>query len=202
MDTPTDAETRPTLLPSEIMDTIASNILQQKDLLHLALAHSTWRDIVIPFHLHYRTVKCADDDGEMWAHLKDNPRRIHNVRSFELQSTAEDEPVEQKPPLTGPGKPRALFNIDMLESMVQLRAFRSVSTGYKKIPRSFQSLKAFQDYREVFLDTLWTACAEIEEVIFWDSIAPGSCSHPSGRNELSSAATVSTICSCTRSTAS
>lgn len=161
----------PIQLPPEIMDSIASNITLQSDLLSLALSHSTWHDIVIPFHLHYRLVRCTEDDADMWDHLKEAPRRLSNIRSLELRCRLwQNRDWKQLPRLPQQSERMMMLTAELLGRMEKLKTFRWESSGtYGELPPPFQSVKALEEYRNsigkhyglsvrTWRRLLWTTC--------------------------------------------
>lgn len=167
-------------LPAEIKDTVASYLLHQRDLLALALTHSTWRDIVIPFHLHYRIVQCSEDDADMWDHLQGNPRRLQNIRSLQLR---DKRYWKQRPLLQHPTARGVMIPAGLIGRMDRLKTFRWESSGpYRELPPSFQSDEDFEEYRDSLLRTVLESCLELEEIAVLDKFARGACPTKSQKN--------------------
>lgn len=77
-------------LYTEILEHVAGFIDHPADVLMLALTCKLFKDICIPNHLCYRSIKVATHDlGEqIWHHLADHPHLARNVRSLQVgQST-------------------------------------------------------------------------------------------------------------------
>lgn len=116
-------------LPLELLDYLASFILNPSDLLSLAITNSTFRDTIIPFHLHYRNVRCSVDDSAMWNHLLENARSLQNVHSLELHPTTLNRNnvlcVKSLPPIhravTAP-RPDPSLPLSAIKGMVHLKS--------------------------------------------------------------------------------
>lgn len=180
-------------LPTQLLDFVASKIIYQRDLLSLAVSHSTLRDIVIPFHLHYRLIECTEDDGEMWTHLQDSSRRVENIRTLRLHFVNTGAAIAarytnpRKPPRSSSGDTRRLlFPVELLKGMAQLRCFEWRYLGSEdELPRFFSWAKTLENYQ----DSLWAALLKhyplLEEVRANDSFACGTCPDNPGTDDPS-----------------
>ena len=68
-------------LPFDILDHLVET-LERPDLLSLALSCSTWKDIIIPYHLEYREISLSVDHHTIWRHLAERPSLAANVRKL------------------------------------------------------------------------------------------------------------------------
>jgi hypothetical protein len=68
-------------LPFDILDHLVET-LERPDLLSLALSCSTWKNIVIPYHLEYREISLSVDHHSIWRHLAERPSLAANVRKL------------------------------------------------------------------------------------------------------------------------
>jgi F-box domain len=68
-------------LPFDILDHLVET-LERPDLLCLALSCSTWKNIIIPYHLEYREVSLSVDHHSIWRHLAERPSLAANVRKL------------------------------------------------------------------------------------------------------------------------
>src|SRR6266849_10034420 len=59
-------------LPFDILDHLVET-LERPDLLSLALSCSTWKNIIIPYHLEYREISLSPDHHSIWRHLAERP---------------------------------------------------------------------------------------------------------------------------------
>ncbi len=66
-------------LPFDILDHLVET-LENPDLLSLALSCSTWKNIIIPYHLEYREISLSVDHHSIWRHLAERPSLAANVR--------------------------------------------------------------------------------------------------------------------------
>ncbi|GJJ12787.1 hypothetical protein Clacol_007032 [Clathrus columnatus] len=74
-----------------IWDDIVFLVESTKDLLSLALACRTFKELIIPDHLTYRHIRCDIRRKELWRLLESRPRLARGIRSVEL---AEDSTLE------------------------------------------------------------------------------------------------------------
>lgn len=98
---------RLTRLPSETLEAIISKIESRGDLLQLALTCSRLASLIIPRHLHWRTLRSNIEDGRnIWSALAHDRNLAQNVRVLELESKSAhlrsaptiDPPISQLPP--------------------------------------------------------------------------------------------------------
>ena len=68
-------------LPFDILDHLVET-LERPDLLSLALSCSTWKNIIIPYHLEYREISLSVDHHSIWRHLAERPSLAANVRKL------------------------------------------------------------------------------------------------------------------------
>jgi hypothetical protein len=68
-------------LPFDILDHLVES-LERPDLLSLALSCSTWKNIIIPYHLEYREISLSVDHHSIWRHLAERPSLAANVRKL------------------------------------------------------------------------------------------------------------------------
>jgi len=68
-------------LPFDILDHLVET-LERPDLLSLALSCSTWKNIIIPYHLEYREIFLSVDHHSIWRHLAERPSLAANVRKL------------------------------------------------------------------------------------------------------------------------
>lgn len=110
------------IFPSELLDQMVGSILQPRDLIPLALADKRFHQIVAPYHLKYRYVKCWLVDGHMWQHLSENPRRLAAVRFLYL----EEPPHERVPRIASitDARSKQVLQPSLLARMVDLHSFR------------------------------------------------------------------------------
>ncbi|KAF8494932.1 hypothetical protein F5888DRAFT_1714235 [Russula emetica] len=70
-------------LPFDILDHLVET-LERPDLLSLALSCSTWKNIIIPYHLEYREISLSVDHHSVWRHLAERPSLASNVRKLAI----------------------------------------------------------------------------------------------------------------------
>ena len=68
-------------LPFDILDHLVES-LDRPDLLSLALSCSTWKNIIVPYHLEYREISLSVDHHSIWRHLAERPSLAANVRKL------------------------------------------------------------------------------------------------------------------------
>lgn len=68
-------------LPFDILDHLVES-LERPELLSLALSCSTWKNIIIPYHLEYREISLSVDHHSVWRHLAERPSLAANVRKL------------------------------------------------------------------------------------------------------------------------
>ncbi|KAI0310669.1 hypothetical protein OF83DRAFT_1040784, partial [Amylostereum chailletii] len=78
-------------LPPEIQDAIVDNIESRSDLLSLALTCTTFRDIVVPNHLHFRTIISPYPNTPLWNRLARRRDLARSVRRFGFMDGDERE---------------------------------------------------------------------------------------------------------------
>lgn len=183
-------------LPPEIIDLIVSHLPHPSDLLPLALTHSAIRDIIIPEHLNYRYIDRAVDDGTMWDHLEENPRRLASVRFLTLRAvipglTAGAEAFEG---LEGVAPRLPRFPVEaslcvlppgLLSQMKNLLSLNwqdhSMNNTWIKNPRSFTSALDFVQYQDSLWSALKSSCQSLEELEVRVSLCAGLCSRDVGQ---------------------
>ncbi|KAI0065746.1 hypothetical protein BV25DRAFT_1821423 [Artomyces pyxidatus] len=78
-------------LPFDVLETILSHLDARKDVLALSLLSSTFRDLAIPRHLHYREIHCPlNEDDSLWIHLAQRRDLALNVRTLVIQRPSPD----------------------------------------------------------------------------------------------------------------
>ncbi|KAG9040995.1 hypothetical protein FS837_012865, partial [Tulasnella sp. UAMH 9824] len=85
-------------LPVEIADMIVNWIYRPRDLLSLALSHSTFYRLIIPDHLHYRHVEFCIFDYTMWKYLLEDTSRLRRIETVKLSAHFQ----LRVPPITDP----------------------------------------------------------------------------------------------------
>jgi hypothetical protein len=72
-------------LPVETLERIAAWIDSPTDLLSLTMVTRTFKNIIIPNHLHYRHIRYTTDGcPELWKSLSSNKSLAQNVRKLEI----------------------------------------------------------------------------------------------------------------------
>lgn len=163
-------------LAPEVLDLIAAEILHPRDLLPFALTHSIIHNVVLPFHLHYRVIERALDDGSMWEHLEENPRRLENVRFLRLHVPENvygpggawfhndtEEPHPTRLPLSPNEGILKILPPHLIAKMTRLHAFSWEDHTAGTKPRSFSSLQAFSEYQGLLSTSLKTTCSQLQE---------------------------------------
>ncbi|KAG9043849.1 hypothetical protein FS837_009054 [Tulasnella sp. UAMH 9824] len=71
-------------LPVEVAEMIVNWIYRPRDLLSLALSHSTFYRLIVPDHLHYRHVEFCIFDYTMWKYLLEDSSRLKRIETIKL----------------------------------------------------------------------------------------------------------------------
>lgn len=156
----TDSSPLNNLSPS-LKDAIASNLRRRSDLLSLALTHSTFCDVIIPFHLHYRVLYSRATNNTNWTHVLEDQRRARNVQSLHI-STGYD--CEEKTPWYDPEKEwdarsNRFIPSDDIVAFPNLRSYRFVDS--QDVLGMHNSSGQADD---AFWDAVRQSCAYLEEV--------------------------------------
>lgn len=77
--------------PSEILEHIIYYIDRPRDLLHLALAAKTMRDLIIPTHLEFRVIRSNLDRPRLWDILAAFPIVSSRISVLEIVRRSDDE---------------------------------------------------------------------------------------------------------------
>lgn len=182
------------LLPAEVIDLIASEVLLPADLLSLALAHSSFRDAVIPAHLNYRVIECFIDDGVMWGHLEENSRRLQNIRFLKLHNGSiydSDLQWSSRPSVAGTPRPY-LLQPSLLREMGRLHAFQwhhFDHEGDEDFPTPLTTRQSFINYQDNLWTTLKERCLDLKEVDVDSSFGCGNCPSRMGNAGLEAQST-------------
>lgn len=101
----------------ELSESIVSHVDSEADLLHLALTCSYFCSIIIPRHLHYRTIRCSMLEGfRLWRRLAHDKNLAQNVRSFErAQIFPSGNPIHQ---WRGPVLPDIMYEDHLPDGVV------------------------------------------------------------------------------------
>lgn len=135
-------------LPPELIDLLASFILHPGDLLPLAMTSSIFYRVVSPFHLRYRHVRCSLEDGTMWRHLEECPRRTDAIRFLHIQESSPERSLG--PFKLGIEGVRIPLPPTLLARMKNLHSFKWVS---RSPPRTLSASEA-NPYRESLFGAL------------------------------------------------
>jgi hypothetical protein len=85
-------------LPVETLEDIITWLDSPTDLLSLALVTRTFKNIIIPNHLHYRYIRCTTDDcPELWERLSSNKSHALNVRKLEIVACVGSDTMRPRP---------------------------------------------------------------------------------------------------------
>ncbi|KAH6912158.1 hypothetical protein BKA70DRAFT_1559633 [Coprinopsis sp. MPI-PUGE-AT-0042] len=68
-------------LPYDIKQLILLELDSEKDLLHLGLTNKGWKDLIIPYHLEYRTLSLNRNRPEVWRHLAQKRHLASRIRT-------------------------------------------------------------------------------------------------------------------------
>ncbi|KAG8972186.1 hypothetical protein FRC05_010235 [Tulasnella sp. 425] len=110
-------------LPVEVIDMIVNWLHRRSDILSLALSHSRFYQVIVPYHLHYRQVEFCIFDYAMWNHLLEDSRRLTKLEVLSL-STHHRPPV---PPIkTLSNEPEVPDNAAKVDSDLIHNAFKGV----------------------------------------------------------------------------
>lgn len=155
----TSSEDLPPLLDlsSEIKDGIASNLREYLDLLSLALTHSIWRDVIIPDHLHYRTVWAEPQSNDHWEHLLGNRRRSDNVQVLHVGSSLQRRTPWYEPPEERDYNAEYILS-RAIKSFPNLRSFKFAEDGMSG------DVSYGEDGDVTLWDQLERSCPYLEEV--------------------------------------
>ncbi|KIJ35103.1 hypothetical protein M422DRAFT_106464, partial [Sphaerobolus stellatus SS14] len=66
--------------PFELLEGVADNVDEPKDLFSLALTCKSLSELVIPNHLDYQIIQCSPADTRVWEHLIENRRLASRVK--------------------------------------------------------------------------------------------------------------------------
>ncbi|KAG8928536.1 hypothetical protein FRC01_005786 [Tulasnella sp. 417] len=172
--------TQPSLasFPPELLDHLISYISNPSDLLSLALTSSTFRAIVIPFHLHYRTIRCVTDDSEMWNHLLESQRRLQHVHALQLYRSTSSSSVVlsnclprilrnegEAPPAASSLTLSAISQMTHLKSLAWLRRDSEYFWPLGFSNSRYVERAEFDNLAEEFWDTVLQHCHELQEVV-------------------------------------
>lgn len=72
------------VLPTELVDAVASYVDAREDLLSFALTCRAFKCIAVPRHIDYRLVRCHHRRHTVWRHLAARPDLARNVRVVEV----------------------------------------------------------------------------------------------------------------------
>ncbi|KAH6912183.1 hypothetical protein BKA70DRAFT_1266912 [Coprinopsis sp. MPI-PUGE-AT-0042] len=76
----------PMSLPYDLNDRIASMLASERDLLHLALTNKEWKDVIIPQHLEYQSIRMSQNQPRVWRHLAEKTHLASRIRRVSLYS--------------------------------------------------------------------------------------------------------------------
>ncbi|KAJ7118749.1 hypothetical protein C8R44DRAFT_706889 [Mycena epipterygia] len=84
-------------LPFDILDLIAGSISSHRDLVSLAAVSSACKELVLPRHTEYRTLRLGSAHPEVWAHLAQRPDLARNIREVTIREGAPGWKTSKKP---------------------------------------------------------------------------------------------------------
>ncbi len=111
-------------LPFDILDHLVET-LERPDLLSLALSCSTWKNIIIPYHLEYREISLSVDHHSIWRHLAERPSLAANVRRLSIT-----EPISYYPTLSF--MPVNCFRWQVPTALVQSSSDSTLPPGHQR----------------------------------------------------------------------
>lgn len=158
MTSTSDSDPSPLLgLSPELKDVIASNLREYSDLLSTALTHSSFRDVIIPHHLHYPSICCGPNSIDCFDHLLENRRRADNVQVLRiLNLTWQQKGAPWFNPAAYSYQSRNYILPKAIASFPNLRSFKLVE----------DHMQGFSDHRDDRETAIWeklqSSCPHLE----------------------------------------
>ncbi|TFK64275.1 hypothetical protein BDN72DRAFT_963331 [Pluteus cervinus] len=125
----------PVQLIPELFDQIFAEVDEYKDLSNLSLVCGAFKALIIPNHLHYRTITTSSSIPRVYAHLAQRPHLAERIRTFHFTSSM-------------PRCPTKLIDSPNLEEAGHVEDPQTTAQNLAKAITSMTRLESFWWYRD------------------------------------------------------